>query len=93
MNKRTSSKLPASIEGIQEESLNEETAEGKEEMSSKGRLQKKMLEIQAELLALLKRKEKINHQVILHKIDYLKHRPPFQDHSDHMDPHHLTQDP
>ncbi|MBW0578534.1 hypothetical protein O181_118249 [Austropuccinia psidii MF-1] len=58
MDKPSSSKLPASIEEIQEENLNEETVEGQEEMSSTERLQQKMLEMQAELLALIKKEGK-----------------------------------
>ncbi|MBW0592502.1 hypothetical protein O181_132217 [Austropuccinia psidii MF-1] len=58
MDKPSSSKLPGSIEEIQEENLNEETVEGQEEMSSTERLQQKMLEMQAELLALIKKEGK-----------------------------------
>ncbi|MBW0525744.1 hypothetical protein O181_065459 [Austropuccinia psidii MF-1] len=54
MDKPSSSKLPGSIEEIQEESLNEETVEGQEEMSSTDRLHQKILEMQ-ELLALIKK--------------------------------------
>ncbi|MBW0593183.1 hypothetical protein O181_132898 [Austropuccinia psidii MF-1] len=93
MDKPSSSKFPSSIEEIQEENLNEETVEGQEEMSSKDRLHQKVLEMQEQLLALIKKEAKINHQVILHKIVQLKSRPPFQDHSGHMDHLHLTQDP
>ncbi|MBW0514652.1 hypothetical protein O181_054367 [Austropuccinia psidii MF-1] len=62
-------------------------------MSSTERLQQKMLEMQEELLALIKKEGKINHQVILHKIVHLKNKPSFQGHSGHMEPRHLTQDP
>ncbi|MBW0508080.1 hypothetical protein O181_047795 [Austropuccinia psidii MF-1] len=58
MDKPSSSKLPASIEEIQEENLNEETVEGQEEISSKERLQQKILEMKAELLALIKKEGK-----------------------------------
>ncbi|MBW0576056.1 hypothetical protein O181_115771 [Austropuccinia psidii MF-1] len=58
MDKPSSSKLPGSIEEIQEENFNEETVEGQEEMSSTERLQQKMLEMQAELLALIKKEGK-----------------------------------
>ncbi|MBW0517583.1 hypothetical protein O181_057298 [Austropuccinia psidii MF-1] len=55
MDKPSSSKLPSRIEEIQEENLNEETVEAQEEISSTERLQKKMLEMQAKLLALTKK--------------------------------------
>ncbi|MBW0489127.1 hypothetical protein O181_028842 [Austropuccinia psidii MF-1] len=58
MDKPSSSKLPGSIEEIHEENLNEETVEGQEEMSSTDRLHQKMLEMQAEFLALLKEEGK-----------------------------------
>ncbi|MBW0553360.1 hypothetical protein O181_093075 [Austropuccinia psidii MF-1] len=58
MDKPSSSKLPGSIEEIQEENLNEETVEGQEEMSSTERLQQKMLEMQVELRALIKKEGK-----------------------------------
>ncbi|MBW0489402.1 hypothetical protein O181_029117 [Austropuccinia psidii MF-1] len=58
MDKPSSSKLPSIIEEIKEENLNEETVEGQEEMSSTERLQKKMLEMQAELLELIKKEGK-----------------------------------
>ncbi|MBW0582304.1 hypothetical protein O181_122019 [Austropuccinia psidii MF-1] len=58
MDKPSSSKLPGSIEEIQEENFNEETVEGQEEISSTERLQQKMLEMQAELLALIKKEGK-----------------------------------
>ncbi|MBW0583397.1 hypothetical protein O181_123112 [Austropuccinia psidii MF-1] len=58
MDKPSSSKLPRSIEEIQEENVNEETVEGQEEISSTERLQQKILEMQAELLALIKKEGK-----------------------------------
>ncbi|MBW0478198.1 hypothetical protein O181_017913 [Austropuccinia psidii MF-1] len=58
MEKPSTSKLPSSIEEIQEENLNEETVEGQEEMSSTERIQQKVLEIQEELLALIKKEGK-----------------------------------
>ncbi|MBW0461403.1 hypothetical protein O181_001118 [Austropuccinia psidii MF-1] len=58
MDKPSSSKLPSSIEEIQEENLNEETVEGQEEMSSTERLHKKILEIQEQLLELIKKEGK-----------------------------------
>ncbi|MBW0543783.1 hypothetical protein O181_083498, partial [Austropuccinia psidii MF-1] len=58
MDKPSSSKLPSSIEEIQEENLNEETVEGQEEMSSTDKLHQKILEMQEQLLALIKREEK-----------------------------------
>ncbi|MBW0509616.1 hypothetical protein O181_049331 [Austropuccinia psidii MF-1] len=85
MDKPSLSKLPSSIEEIQEENLDEETVERQEEMASTDRL-----EMQEQLLAIIKSTEKINHQVILHKIVLLKNRPPLQDHSGHMDHLHLT---
>ncbi|MBW0469382.1 hypothetical protein O181_009097 [Austropuccinia psidii MF-1] len=80
MDKPSSSKLPSSIEEIQEENLNEETAEGQEEISSTDRLHQKILEMQEQLLALIKKEGKTNDQVILHKLVHLNNRPPFQDH-------------
>ncbi|MBW0471863.1 hypothetical protein O181_011578 [Austropuccinia psidii MF-1] len=53
MDKPSSSKVLASIEEIQEENLTEEIVEGQEEMSLTERTQQKMLEVQAELLALI----------------------------------------
>ncbi|MBW0581621.1 hypothetical protein O181_121336 [Austropuccinia psidii MF-1] len=58
MDKPSSSKLPGSIEEIQEENLNEETVEGKEEMSSTDRIHQKILEMQEKLLALIKKEGK-----------------------------------
>ncbi|MBW0474713.1 hypothetical protein O181_014428 [Austropuccinia psidii MF-1] len=87
MDKPSSSKLPASIEEIQEENLNEETVEGQVEMSQTDRLHQKILEMQEKLLALIKKEGKINHQVIPHKTVLLRNRPPFQHHSGQM--HHL----
>ncbi|MBW0492697.1 hypothetical protein O181_032412 [Austropuccinia psidii MF-1] len=58
MDKPSSLKSLGSIEEIQEENLNEEAVEGQEEMSSTERLQKKILEMQAELLALIKKEGK-----------------------------------
>ncbi|MBW0588444.1 hypothetical protein O181_128159 [Austropuccinia psidii MF-1] len=58
MDKPSSSKLPSSIEEIQEENLNEETIEGQEEMSSTDRLHQKILEMQEQLLALIKKEGK-----------------------------------
>ncbi|MBW0465118.1 hypothetical protein O181_004833 [Austropuccinia psidii MF-1] len=58
MDKPSSSKLPGSIEEIHEGNLKEETVEGQEEMSSTERLQQNILEMQAELLALIKKEGK-----------------------------------
>ncbi|MBW0570212.1 hypothetical protein O181_109927 [Austropuccinia psidii MF-1] len=58
MDKPSSSKLPGSIEEIQEENLNEETVEGQEEMPSTDRLHQKILEMQEQLLALIKKEGK-----------------------------------
>ncbi|MBW0570850.1 hypothetical protein O181_110565 [Austropuccinia psidii MF-1] len=58
MDKPSLSRPPSSIEEIQEENLNEETVEGQEEMSSTKRIQQKMLEMEAELLALIKKEGK-----------------------------------
>ncbi|MBW0545894.1 hypothetical protein O181_085609 [Austropuccinia psidii MF-1] len=58
MDKPSSSKLPSSIEEIQEENLNEETVEEQEEMSSTDRFHEKELEIQEQLLALSKKEGK-----------------------------------
>ncbi|MBW0557397.1 hypothetical protein O181_097112 [Austropuccinia psidii MF-1] len=58
MDKPSSSKLPSSIEEIQEENLNKETVEEQEEMSSKERLHKKILEMQEQLLAPIKKEGK-----------------------------------
>ncbi|MBW0478947.1 hypothetical protein O181_018662 [Austropuccinia psidii MF-1] len=58
MDKPSSSKLPGSIEEIQEESLNEETVEGQEKMSSADRLHKKILEMQEQVLELIKKEGK-----------------------------------
>ncbi|MBW0556148.1 hypothetical protein O181_095863 [Austropuccinia psidii MF-1] len=56
MGKSSSSKLPSSIEEIQEENLTEETVEGQEEISSTDRIHQKILEMQEHLLALIKKK-------------------------------------
>ncbi|MBW0491340.1 hypothetical protein O181_031055 [Austropuccinia psidii MF-1] len=58
MDKTSSSKLPSIIEEIQEEKLNEETVEGQEKMSSTERLHKKILEMQEQLLAIIKKEGK-----------------------------------
>ncbi|MBW0549258.1 hypothetical protein O181_088973 [Austropuccinia psidii MF-1] len=58
MDKPSSSKLLSSIEEIQEQNFNEQTFKGQEEISSTERLQQKMLEMQAELLALIKKEGK-----------------------------------
>ncbi|MBW0461889.1 hypothetical protein O181_001604 [Austropuccinia psidii MF-1] len=58
MEKPSSSKLPSSIEDIQEENLNEETVEGQEEISSTDKMHQKILEMQEKLLALIKKKVK-----------------------------------
>ncbi|MBW0553302.1 hypothetical protein O181_093017 [Austropuccinia psidii MF-1] len=55
MDKFSSSKLPSSIEETQVENLNEETVEGQEEMSSTERIHQKILEMQEQLLALIKK--------------------------------------
>ncbi|MBW0546703.1 hypothetical protein O181_086418 [Austropuccinia psidii MF-1] len=57
MDKPSSSKLPGSIEEIQEENP-KETVEGQEEMSSTDRLHQKILEMQELLLALIKKEGK-----------------------------------
>ncbi|MBW0478064.1 hypothetical protein O181_017779 [Austropuccinia psidii MF-1] len=59
VDKPSSSKLPVSIEEIQEENLNEETAEVQEGTSSTARIHQKILEMQEQLLALIKREGKI----------------------------------
>ncbi|MBW0473579.1 hypothetical protein O181_013294 [Austropuccinia psidii MF-1] len=58
MDKPSSSKLPSSIEEIHEENLNEETVEGQEEISSTDRLHQKILEMQEQLLELIKKQGK-----------------------------------
>ncbi|MBW0504929.1 hypothetical protein O181_044644 [Austropuccinia psidii MF-1] len=58
IDKTSSSKLPSSIEEIQEENLNEETVEGQEEMSSTDRIHQKILEMQEKLLELIKKEGK-----------------------------------
>ncbi|MBW0477361.1 hypothetical protein O181_017076 [Austropuccinia psidii MF-1] len=58
MDKTLSSKLPSSIEEIQEENLNEENVSGQEEMSPKRRLHQKILEMKEQLLALIKKEGK-----------------------------------
>ncbi|MBW0491955.1 hypothetical protein O181_031670 [Austropuccinia psidii MF-1] len=58
MDKPSSSKLPASIEEIQEESFNADNVEGQEEMSSKDRIHWKILEMQEQFLALIKKEGK-----------------------------------
>ncbi|MBW0552288.1 hypothetical protein O181_092003 [Austropuccinia psidii MF-1] len=58
MDKPSSSKSPSSVEEIQEENLNEDTIEGQEEMSSTDRLHQKILEIQEQLLELIKKEGK-----------------------------------
>ncbi|MBW0561876.1 hypothetical protein O181_101591 [Austropuccinia psidii MF-1] len=58
MDKPSLSKLPASLEKIQQYNLNEKTFEGQEEISSTERLHQKVLEVQAELLALIKKEGK-----------------------------------
>ncbi|MBW0578156.1 hypothetical protein O181_117871 [Austropuccinia psidii MF-1] len=58
MDKPSSSKLPASIEEIQEENFNEDNVEGQEEMSSKDRIHWKILEMQDRFLALIKKEGK-----------------------------------
>ncbi|MBW0591496.1 hypothetical protein O181_131211 [Austropuccinia psidii MF-1] len=93
MDKPSSSKLPGSIEEIQEENLNEETVEGQEEMSLTERLHQKILEMQEQLLAFIKKSGKTNHQVILHKIVHLRNRPACQDHLGNMDHLHPIQYP
>ncbi|MBW0466914.1 hypothetical protein O181_006629 [Austropuccinia psidii MF-1] len=59
MDKPSSSlSLPSSIQEIQEGNLNEETVEGKKEIYSTEILQKKLLEMQEESLALIKKEGK-----------------------------------
>ncbi|MBW0579793.1 hypothetical protein O181_119508 [Austropuccinia psidii MF-1] len=88
MDKPSSSKLPGSIEEIQEENLNEETVEGQEEMSSTERLQQKMLEMKEGCLALIKKEGKNKSSSYTPQ-----NRPPFQDHSGSMDHLHLILEP
>ncbi|MBW0463687.1 hypothetical protein O181_003402 [Austropuccinia psidii MF-1] len=58
MDKPSLSKLPASIEEIQEENLNEETVRGQQEMSSKNRIHQKIFKMQEQLIALIKKEGK-----------------------------------
>ncbi|MBW0523098.1 hypothetical protein O181_062813 [Austropuccinia psidii MF-1] len=58
MDKSSLSKLPSCIEEIQEENLNEETVEGQEEISSTNRIHQTILEMQEQLLALIKKEGK-----------------------------------
>ncbi|MBW0474268.1 hypothetical protein O181_013983 [Austropuccinia psidii MF-1] len=93
MDKPSSSKLFTSIKEIKEENLNEDTDEGQEEMYSTERLHWKILEIEGELLELIKKKGKTNHKCLINRMAPLKNRPPFQYHSGHIDQLQIKQYP
>ncbi|MBW0527233.1 hypothetical protein O181_066948 [Austropuccinia psidii MF-1] len=58
MDETSSSSLPASIEEIQEENLNEDTVEGQEKMSSPDIIHQKILEMQEKLFTIIKNEGK-----------------------------------
>ncbi|MBW0493972.1 hypothetical protein O181_033687 [Austropuccinia psidii MF-1] len=75
MDKPSPSKLPSSIEGIQEEYFNEETVEVQEEMAATDTLHQKILEMKEQLLALIKKEGKNK------SLSYTPQNSPLEEHT------------
>ncbi|MBW0460480.1 hypothetical protein O181_000195 [Austropuccinia psidii MF-1] len=93
MDSASSSKIPHNPDESKEEITNEQSMQGQEDISDVEILHQRMLEVQKELIELLKKKGKGKSQVIPQKTAQWKKLQAFQEYLDKKGHHHHFQVP